>query len=73
MPAKPGAKGRCVSVILPNLFSDFMADKESVSPFYQQVKPEADAWSSWISKWANPSLPPSKVITDTIVVGHLGP
>lgn len=48
-------EGRCVSVTLPNLFSEFMAEKESVNPFYQQVKPEADAW---ISKWANENPPP---------------
>lgn len=38
------AEGRCISVTLPDLFSDFMAEKESVNPFYGQVKPEADAW-----------------------------
>lgn len=37
-------EGRCVSVTLPNLFSDFMAGKESVNPFYREVKPQADAW-----------------------------
>lgn len=48
-------EGRCVSVTLPNLFSDFMAGKESVNPLYREVKPQADAW---IAKLVTPPCHP---------------
>lgn len=53
-------EGRCVSVTLPNLFSDFMAGKESVNPFYREVKPQADAW---IAKSVTPPPVPSRFLS----------